>query len=721
MTGKLQKCKTISINFFANSRKSRQNEKSEYEERIKTKHATFTKIKENYDLKKTLRERIKERAKIEATLKLLNQQKLVLEYTDIHKKIKAGDREKVKLDEELGKAVQKKEEYEVNVVRFERQIKELERLKKIDHDRFTKVTHELAEQNQAGKLIDEIENKERKIEAESLSQAQNKQKMTKAQQEIDRLTIELNNCNNAVNLSELQIINEKIEKEKCGYEDKQQELTEQRTKMKINENKINDLNVELNKINSEDNKRLNQLKYCNQDAYDGVQWLRNNKTKFRMPDGIFEPIMTILRLKNYEYAAQLENIIGKSDLEAFVCTNYEDSNKLANNLRNQQRLRKINVVHSNPNNQITYNHPKLNTRVKHIFLDDVLQDCPKPILSHLCQKKYIHKIPIFDAQPEDDFFTNNRQVRKYFVKNDRFVHQAMSSDYHKNINTTSTPFSGDVKCLNVVSADNQRIEEIQEKIRDFKAKNDQHDNNINAIVDIMKDHERNMISLGNDNAEVERKIAYYKDLEKKLNDANQLLSYLRSAKSSETKIKELRDQIKNIILTQLIPANEDLFKLAKESAEKSVEIEKKSLQIEQLRNQMTKENVPYQLAIAEVGTIQDDIKKRSGEIAQYKNEIKRVINDIRTGPYQWESPNSHPVSMPEDLKAEIEEYCPKTLPEVKAKIADQETILKSKAPVSETEIQNMRNLNLNLNLNSAQFFYLAPKVRHLSPKPKYKT
>ena len=48
--------------------------------------------------------------------------------------------------------------------------------------------------------------------------------------------------------------------------------------------------------------------------------------------------------------------------------------------------------------------------------------------------------------------------------------------------------------------------------------------------------------------------------------------------------------------------------------------------------------------------------------------------------------------MPEDLKAEIEEYCPKTLPEVKAKIADQETILKSKAPVSETEIQNMRNL-----------------------------
>ena len=59
-------------------------------------------------------------------------------------------------------------------------------------------------------------------------------------------------------------------------------------------------------------------------------------------------------------------------------------------------------------------------------------------------------------------------------------------------------------------------------------------------------------------------------------------------------------------------------------------------------------------------------------------------------PQHLKSPNSHPVSMPEDLKAEIE----------------------SKAPVSETEIQNMRNLNLNL--NSAQFFYLAPKFpQHL--------
>ena len=32
-------------------------------------------------------------------------------------------------------------------------------------------------------------------------------------------------------------------------------------------------------------------------------------------------------------------------------------------------------------------------------------------------------------------------------------------------------------------------------------------------------------------------------------------------------------------------------------------------------------------------------------------------------PQHLKSPNSHPVSMPEDLKAEIEEYCPKTLPE----------------------------------------------------------
>ena len=46
-----------------------------------------------------------------------------------------------------------------------------------------------------------------------------------------------------------------------------------------------------------DTKRMNLLKKCNEDAFRGVLWLRENKYKenFEKPDQIYEPIMTVLR------------------------------------------------------------------------------------------------------------------------------------------------------------------------------------------------------------------------------------------------------------------------------------------------------------------------------------------------------------------------------------------------------------------------------------------
>ena len=42
---------------------------------------------------------------------------------------------------------------------------------------------------------------------------------------------------------------------------------------------------------------MNLLKKCNEDAFRGVLWLRENKYKenFEKPDQIYEPIMTVIR------------------------------------------------------------------------------------------------------------------------------------------------------------------------------------------------------------------------------------------------------------------------------------------------------------------------------------------------------------------------------------------------------------------------------------------
>ena len=67
--------------------------------------------------------------------------------------------------------------------------------------------------------------------------------------------------------------------------------------MNISEGKIRNEKVKLEKLQSADSKRMNLLRNCNEDAFRGVQWLRENKESenFENPGGIYEPIMTVVR------------------------------------------------------------------------------------------------------------------------------------------------------------------------------------------------------------------------------------------------------------------------------------------------------------------------------------------------------------------------------------------------------------------------------------------
>ena len=69
------------------------------------------------------------------------------------------------------------------------------------------------------------------------------------------------------------------------------------SKMNISEGKIRNEKANREKLQSADSKRLNLLRNFNEDAYKGVQWLRQNKDSenFENPGGIYEPIMTVVR------------------------------------------------------------------------------------------------------------------------------------------------------------------------------------------------------------------------------------------------------------------------------------------------------------------------------------------------------------------------------------------------------------------------------------------
>ena len=124
------------------------------------------------------------------------------------------------------------------------------------------------------------------------------------------------------------------------------------------------------------------------------------------------------------YAIQLEDTIGNADLEAFVCVNERDMNKLMNKLRKDQKLRNINVVQV-PKEIKNYTHPQINTRDtgKMVFLDDIIRECPQNVKRLLCEKKKLHMTPVFEKEPRE----TPTNLNKFYVNKTK--HQIFGSKY----------------------------------------------------------------------------------------------------------------------------------------------------------------------------------------------------------------------------------------------------------------------------------------------------
>ena len=67
--------------------------------------------------------------------------------------------------------------------------------------------------------------------------------------------------------------------------------------------------------------------------------------------------MMVLRPRDKNYYAHLENVIGWMEMEAFVCEDKDDANLLMKKLRKENNLLRINVVHSSAQMNEQFKHP----------------------------------------------------------------------------------------------------------------------------------------------------------------------------------------------------------------------------------------------------------------------------------------------------------------------------------------------------------------------------
>jgi chromosome segregation ATPase len=400
-----------------------ENQRKQFEHTIETKSASITTNNRQYSLKKNLIDDMEKRKELEDRINVLEIFRLEIEANNckavctsalVQNKSKSEDMKKAKTEQE--KLTESMKDYHKG---------KQERTEEIGRNR--KKLNELQIQLKSPKgevvkeQINDLEKKYKNIKRE-MNESTSKKKdleteITKLNDELrqidgDKLEVDKNQFTDRLNTVE-------YEKEVL-MSDLKHCNDEYETASKREQNSGGRLRKAQNDMKSDEIKRYKRLENRNADARKGVDWLKMNRTKFHEPKKIYEPIMTVIRLKEQylEYAVQLENIIGSNELEAFVCENNEDANLLMRELR--KTLYKINVVHSTSGGNQQFPRPDWDKRglirIKYIFLDEIIDtdSCPEAVMIHLKKKKRIHQIPIFEKETDllatycDRYFVGKR-------------------------------------------------------------------------------------------------------------------------------------------------------------------------------------------------------------------------------------------------------------------------------------------------------------------------
>ena len=171
----------------------------------------------------------------------------------------------------------------------------------------------------------------------------------------------------------------------------------------------------------------------------------------------------------------MENIIGRQDLEAFVCEDKDDASKLMNIFRRQLNYKQTNIICSDPKVDSNLEFPNPTSDNFDIqpekFLNQVVRDCPDAIMKHLCKSKNLHNYPVFSQEP------GRANVKIYFVNQTKFQNQ--KSKYSNN-NTTYVEYHDNEKpqILTGEIADNDIIIQVEKRIEEYKVVQTQHQKNL---------------------------------------------------------------------------------------------------------------------------------------------------------------------------------------------------------------------------------------------------
>lgn len=217
--------------------------------------------------------------------------------------------------------------------------------------------------------------------------------------------------------SEYETLNKQLKAKQCEITAKEHHQSVALAELKALDRQLERLSLERSRLCSEENQKMKILKQRNPDVFQGLEWLRANRDRFN--HAIHDPIMVCLRvLGPPENALYLERLIGAQDLQAFVCEDPSDANKLMNILRSEMKLGRINVITSANTNMSNCDPTPCSIQGFKGFVSDMM-DCPPAVRTYLCAKKQLNRVPVFAVGSDSKAI--GQKFFRYFVDRKLYV------------------------------------------------------------------------------------------------------------------------------------------------------------------------------------------------------------------------------------------------------------------------------------------------------------
>jgi hypothetical protein len=154
-------------------------------------------------------------------------------------------------------------------------------------------------------------------------------------------------------------------------------------------NAVGSLENEYKNLNSQQGKKLAQLRNVHADAAKGWEWLQENQDKFEKE--VFGPPMLSCSITDKRYSDQIQSLLGRDDFICFICQTPSDHKKLSNHFYGMMG---ISVSIRTCGSDFSTFRPTIpRDRLREFGLDAYAIDYmegPEPVLAMLCADKKLH-------------------------------------------------------------------------------------------------------------------------------------------------------------------------------------------------------------------------------------------------------------------------------------------------------------------------------------------